>query len=421
MRQRARSLGAIGGEIAMKLNIPKVTLTRLPLLINDFSVRLHKTFDHARKNTPEGRIITERLRADARVSAMEGKLLNFGGFQEVFQFESLANWWLWRANEVGSDQADQELEAYLSHDSVEVLGTLWLYGVEVPKSVELGLGVTLVPIDEMPDSPDKEEFLSPRAIFSVPQVPRPRSALVHRLRIGKYGEKGSREAIVQSENLRQAIALILNCLPGVACARGMSTYYIDYYQPPGPFAGRGFSHEMYDFIPYAKTNFPVEESLSVEELIRGYIRLDNYSRERISRALYRLGQSKMHLSDDEKFLDLGIALEMVLLDSENSKKEMPDQLGLTFRLRGSWLISDSAEERVEVMKALRDIYSLRSQVAHGGISPTLAKMDKRSRKEALERNFKIAERIFRQILRSGLPSQEVWSKLILGFAPPHRR
>ncbi|MFQ5444856.1 MAG: hypothetical protein ACE5EK_09595, partial [Nitrospinales bacterium] len=88
-----------------------------------------------------------------------------------------------------------------------------------------------------------------------------------------------------------------------------------------------------------------------------------------------------------------------------------DQLSLSFRLRGSWLIGDSPEDRAVIYSKLRDIYNYRSQVAHSGV---LCKGDHAkvsAVRDAFPEYQSCAEKFFRKIIQYGKPD---WNKVILG-------
>jgi len=98
---------------------------------------------------------------------------------------------------------------------------------------------------------------------------------------------------------------------------------------------------------------------------------------------------------------------MVLLEDIKNN----DQLSLSFRLRGSWLIGKNSNEREIVYKKLKDIYNYRSQVAHSGMlcGNDMVKINKV--RDNFENYCAIAEKIIRKIIFEKKPD---WSKLILG-------
>lgn len=113
-------------------------------------------------------------------------------------------------------------------------------------------------------------------------------------------------------------------------------------------------------------------------------------------------------------LDLGISLEMLLLFTEN-KKERPDQLSLTFRIRGAWLVGVGLEDRKKVYSALGTIYSHRSQVAHNG-EIDYQGLDHTQISDQRKVHLEVAERIFQKLILIGcIPD---WKEIILGGSLP---
>lgn len=143
----------------------------------------------------------------------------------------------------------------------------------------------------------------------------------------------------------------------------------------------------------------------------GFDSLNTTSRKRIERALTRLAQAKVRMNYQDAALDLGIALEMLLLNSEHRGDRHLDQLSLHFRLRGSWLIGADGPDRQRVLKVLRDIYMQRSKVAHNGFSEALDNLSQDERKVQFHDQFTVAEQIFRSLIINGQPN---WTALILG-------
>ena len=159
------------------------------------------------------------------------------------------------------------------------------------------------------------------------------------------------------------IAMLLNALSDISCLPYYSTTYVDPTTPLGPFGGAGGSSSIHDVLSLRSAKLKSEAKSTIESLLAKYRQFNDAEKMRIQRILYRLSQAKRREQIEDKILDLGVALEMLLL------YDHPDnnQLALTFRLRGSWLTGQSAEDRVEKYQLLKEIYSYRSQVAHSGI------------------------------------------------------
>ena len=102
----------------------------------------------------------------------------------------------------------------------------------------------------------------------------------------------------------------------------------------------------------------------------------------------------------------------MLLNNDHNKQELPGQLSLHFRLRGSWLIGKTYSERQQLYKIFGNIYAIRSQIAHNGFSSSIRKLPLGKRQQTLTEHIRVGERVFREILLSGRPKD--WASLILG-------
>ena len=110
---------------------------------------------------------------------------------------------------------------------------------------------------------------------------------------------------------------------------------------------------------------------------------------------------------EDKILDLGVTLEMLLLDDDLSNNE----LSLAFRLRGSWLLGgDIASKRIEIYEQLRELYRYRSQVAHSGML-CKGNMEKINNvRQSFSKYQTLAEDVCRKIIKEGKPN---WDKIVL--------
>ena len=200
----------------------------------------------------------------------------------------------------------------------------------------------------------------------------------------------------------------MNLLTGVSCLPWYSTSYIDDSVPFGPFSSSGGGIGTYDVLGTSSTVVSEDSNQQFQDIYNAFSLLVEKEKIRWRRILSRLSQAKRREQIEDKILDLGISLEMMLLDDNKNSA----QLSLSFRLRGTWLISNNDVERLENYNVLRDIYDYRSQVAHTGL---LEKGDSSkivTLKESLGRYQEVAEKIGRRLLIGGKPD---WNKLLLGF------
>ena len=131
-------------------------------------------------------------------------------------------------------------------------------------------------------------------------------------------------------------------------------------------------------------------------------------RDRLHVILRRISQAKQFNSRHNQILDLGVALEMLLLSDNNST----DQLSLTFRLRGAWLLGRDADERLRLYEQFKKAYNFRSKVAHTG-TPGKPKAAQEMR-ELLPTFVELTEKVFQKLLLDGKPE---WDSLVLGNTP----
>lgn len=408
-----------GMEIG-RIGLPRVVVNEHPSSVNDYSIRVFLTFNKALEETEIGRQVLHKLQASDNAAALDGTMIKRGNYATGFDVKRLAAWWLWRANEVGQKQADCDLEAFFNSDRIDVLGVLWVYGVATETTQKLTEDISLIPVEEMPDSNDKEYILKSnfRPQFALGVELLPRAALVRRYKSTKLlrndrpeiksGEMASRD--FKAQNQLHEAGLLLNCLPGVCCTAGYFTSYCPPEVPLGPFGGSGGGQSIRDIIQLGASRLEPGHEAILSKLMRKFQGLPASTKPHFERALLRLAQAKGRIDIQDRALDLGIALEMLLLNDVP-----PEQLSLHFRLRGAWLIGKTPAERQDLFRLFNRIYRWRSKVAHNGYSEELSGSKSLTHTQVNEKMaecFAVAERVFQTLITRGTPE---WNKLILGL------
>ncbi len=411
-----------------KIGLPKIVVEKLPTYEHSYSTQLSLQFHKAVRETEFGRKVLQKLRANKGVEALDGTMVKCGTIATRFDLERLAAWWLWRANEIGREQANADLEVFLSSEHSDVLGVLWVYGVKPETTQPLTDDVALMPVEEMPDSDDKEHILKSVLRFRVhPGVELlPTAALVKRYRTIKVlrpreekpepdnGATPRTWPEFEVQKHLHKVGLLLNCLPGVCCTSAYSTSYSPPEVPLGPFGGSGGGMSLRDIVPLRVSRLKQGHEATLSELVDKYQQLPEPSKRRLERAIMRLAQAKGRIDLQDMALDLGIALEMLLLNTEHNRSELPGQLHLHFRSRGAWLLGRTAAERRDLFRVFGKIYSWRSQVAHNGICDELITTEAITHDEIekkMEEHISVAERVFQALIIRGTPD---WQALILG-------
>jgi len=350
------------------------------------------------------------IRKDPRVIELEGLYLSdiaVGGSGEEFDPEKLSIWFLWAINEFGQEVAVSHLNNYLDSFEVPVINSLWILGVEVDEPIALSNNLSLVPISEMPDSFEKENFQKIDG-FLQNYHSLPVAAITKEIMVTKAGKEEDLEtdaSYQESTELLYNVALVINAIEGISCIPYFHTTYALPIVPYAFFLGTGGSSSGHDIIGNATSKVTYEQAEEIDDLINSFIALSSNEQKKFGRILSRISQAKRRNQIEDKILDLGISLEMALLDNSNNH-----QLSLSFRLRGSKFAAKSNEERLIIYRQLKDIYNYRSQVAHSGV---LCGGDHDKIKEVRDNYsgyMSVAEYIIKKLICDGKPD---WTKLIL--------
>lgn len=394
------------------LQFPKINIEPFQY-VPDYHARIFVQYVSIVEKTDFGQSLLDTFLQDTRITALEGKMLSRGNGSSLFSAKTLLMWFIWCANERGYDIAQESLEIFLNSDTIPVMNTLWVLGIEVDEPIDLGSGYTIQPVKGMPDSQDKEAFLQFPLSHHSHRYPVPAAAITKTCNIQKIWDSSKRRLEERDQEFWSVhhylyeIALLINVLNGISCLPFYSTCYMEQTTPIGPFAGAGGSGPLYDVLAQGSVKLSDTAGIEIKGLLAKYESLTPSEKKRFQLILSRLSQSKRRTQLEDKILDLGIVLEMLLLDDNKNH----DQLSLSFRLRGSWLIGESVADRKRIYNHLKNIYTYRSQVAHSGVLCE----GKDSKIQAVQEMFpeyqSIAEAICKKIIMQGKPN---WDTLLLG-------
>ncbi len=122
----------------------------------------------------------------------------------------------------------------------------------------------------------------------------------------------------------------------------------------------------------------------------------------LTRAIDRLGRSRLAIHPVDRALDLGMAAEIVLMhDLGTSNTEITYKIGS----RAAWLLGEGAAERAKIFDEMKHLYKARSDAVHSGVLSPKSKVD-------LDLADKLVVRVIRAILQRG--SFPDWTSLTLG-------
>ena len=153
--------------------------------------------------------------------------------------------------------------------------------------------------------------------------------------------------------------------------------------------------------PFEKPPRPRSEAVAEAKTAYGERKSERYGNlapivARLAEALARYGR----FAAQDKILDVAIVLErMYELDGGEISHKM--------RTRSSWFLGRDAEERLRVMKTVKEFYSVRSKIVHSGTR----KLSAEKYRESFDTGFDLAARTLFKLLEEGSPCD--WEELVI--------
>lgn len=258
-------------------------------------------------------------------------------------------------------------------------------GVTVSDTVSLGDNIDLIPWADVPDGLQKTAFSggsSHEAGFSISSfVNRPATATsAIRARSAEYqilfsshdDAKAATETAGEERALRQVVVNdVVRCITAlstrtVAVIGGWSQFDREIANDIAS-ASYEYGSTLFESAVRAASSKPIAlDGVSLAGLFRRFDKFKESEKVVMRVALDRLIQAIRRQNTVDKAIDLGIALEVLLLHGINDRGE------LRFRtsIRGATFLEGTKSERLESFKLLRAAYDLRSEAVHSGVLKT---------------------------------------------------
>lgn len=353
---------------------------------------------------------------------LEGGIANHSPSDKAgISLDSIAHWLLAQARTRPSMDCVGELMAVIAKNESPLLEIVPVWGISPRVSIDLGEGMKIVPIQDLPPSRLKDLFIGkkrhPYSFDIANSFARPGAAIVKETVHGPLYEKLASDAgranslpcelilsalMNPDEAGRQAefaeaaqkmmdgpfkmeteSTSIYNSAEELAMVVALCTDRPifplgHWYQRPDinlPLVGTicGYTGPTNDkpfYIAIDPQDYPVAE---IEDLVRRYQSLDLHTRKRLKIPLSRLNQGRRqrgHHSIEAAAIDLGIAVEALL--TQDREHDAP--ISYLLRVRGTLLLKGTPTEKRYNYNILKDLYNLRSKVAHGELIIDRAKI-----------------------------------------------
>jgi hypothetical protein len=302
--------------------------------------------------------------------------------------------------------------------------------------VDLWDEISLVPLEQIPDCLAKvlykeidselENIRMPSDIIR-PKYVIPKAALVRKVNIkpksyellGNDPSEYVRIVTKSKERIKfrygiEEMCQLCDCLTLVGTSAPIPLFFwtaVEEWVPGVSLLQGLFSGTFYDMTNISLYKLTQKDCEDASSFIRKYFELNKSIQELLRISIQRLNLSRRRSNLIDKAIDLGIALEALLLHDGK-----PDaQIAFPFRLRGAWLLGQDARSRRDYLKLFKEIYELRCKAVHSGRFGTkFSKKLSLPAGELLKKGDELCVGVIKRILeQKKLPD---WEGLILGDA-----
>lgn len=357
---------------------------------------------------------------DLEVMKFVGRRLRFGSSEMALNVHAVASWLIFRALASDAQTAVIELKEFLDDPVSHVVEILLVAGIKPTHTVKLTEDVFLGPVEDAPSElmrlrreaiPHlKAASLQLDPFFAAGNSDAEPECAIWRFR-GIEPKWSSPELNISSASPSNELAELASLLTVVGPTPASSGHQWSEAVPGTPmkdYLGRAWTMNIEDTRVRGNISLTSEQTDSITVLIEQYLNMKEFDRKKLNIPIHRLNQSVRHMDVVERAIDLGVALESLLLSDMDEKT----QLNLQFRLRGAWLLGKDGEDRVALSLKFRDIYACRSKAVHAGfVGKHPGDLEKQAK--LIEDGLGLcADAIRAIIIRGAFPD---WGRLVMGL------
>lgn len=235
----------------------------------------------------------------------------------------------------------------------ERLAVLAVCGVHLRGAVGVTDVLGFVNLAELPRTDIGQRLQNPRVDDLLLTQARTRSAIVHRIKV----TDNAFSYVETMEDLAFCISIITRqpAIPFILWCQWQDVSNVTQEAIQGGFGVQRFFEVQVEGVEYdparIKDLYQLYTAISNPKLVR-----------RLRLAMRRLSSVNPTVLNDDRAIDLGIALEALLMRGHESN------VSHKFRVRGSLLRGGDPSTHDETYNLLKDFYDIRSRVAHGDAS-----------------------------------------------------
>lgn len=365
--------------------------------------------------------LVKTLKQEPELHVIENAELRKGNNSTRLTIKRLALWLLAQTFLHGNANKPLKiLSECVKRNSAKAYYVAALVGIKVKEKVKLAKNIYLLPFESLYPSAEKDRLIENVQYGMDNHVhfdPMPTAALMHfyierplfRKNMPKQETRGTLDYFSAIYNRTTKLENLLTIVG--PCSPAMTRSWNGFIKPvPLSYQWLGTCFRGSDIYPKPMQLSKMENAFCSEKAIKlcqAFEKMPVSERSKLDVPLTRLNSSSRRTRDLDRIIDLGIAMESLLLD----KKDPDVSIGYLFRQRGCYLHCSKVAERDITQKLLRDLYMLRSIAVHTGkLKEKEKKMDRKS-DEIINDGIRLCAELIEKIVIAG--KKPDWDKLVL--------
>ncbi len=365
--------------------------------VRDNPVYLSPVLKELETAHPSLRELVQVLYADPLLDIFKDKLQVLPSYTIRWAITDLAEWLIRKALDVGAVKVVADLQRYIEETQIPFTMVLGVAGLEVIDRCDLDAGISLVPWNHLQTSFQKHQTFTDS--FEGSRIPT--AALIRQIDIPK-AHVSQRIPPLSPPDFSELHDALL-CI-GIVGPFG-PVWTASWLEPPHwvPVRARVYHPSEVEEHRF-QGRWDENHALVTSRLFQIFRRLPDNKKDALRLPMRRLNSAMRRLSNVDRAIDLGIALEALFLDDMND-----DRGDLTFRLRlrMARYLGQDLEKRTALFKTAGKLYALRSAAVHTGhISNAQEPSD------VLQWGCQVTAETIRRFIEEGSPD---WMAVQLGY------
>ena len=356
--------------------------------------------------TPEFREIHANigtlLQQDSRFVEREGSLAVHGAWIR-FNADLTAHWLAIRATTVGAEQACLNLERFLSQSAFPYVIRIAVSGVFIEKDVQFGQGLWLRSNrqEHLPKALHPTEFLS-RSLLHMPMV----AVVEERIQKVRKQEEGKPELhqpLLEADDVLLCLSLVrppaTPFIVGLVCEPAEWVPMYGFLDVPRTLESSGH-----------QTRLGKDHTRRAQMIYDTFRALPPRTKARLRLPMSRLNTAMRRREDADTAIDLGIALEALVIGPSEADKRYQAAV------RCAFLLGNDAESRHRAYHLAGELYHLRNRAVHRGIirqEDLSAHFKGREVRKVLEEGARLVATMVIWLIENNAQEPD-WNSLVLG-------